>query len=41
MNIESYKKVKNSFYEISLEGGEKLLLHEDLILKHELLIKKE
>ncbi len=40
MNIESYKKVKNSFYEISLEGGEKLLLHEDLILKHELLIKK-
>lgn len=41
MKIKSYKKDKNCMYEITFENKEKLKLHEDLILKYELLLKKE
>ncbi len=40
MQIESYKKVKGSYYELNLDNGEKLIVHEDLILSYELLLKK-
>ena len=40
MKIQSYKKLKNGQYKIQLEDRE-ILLHEDLILKNRLLIKKE
>lgn len=39
MQIKRFKKLKNGFYEIYLET-DKFLLHEDLILKYELLLKK-
>lgn len=41
MKIEKYVKRKSDCYEIVLEDGNKILLHEDLILKYELLLKKE
>ena len=41
MKIESYKKINNTNYELSLDNGESISLHEDLILKHQLLLKKE
>lgn len=40
MKINSYKKLKNGQYKIILEDKE-ILLHEDLILKNNLLITKE
>jgi len=41
MKIEKYVKRRSECYEIVLEDGNKILLHEDLILKYELLLKKE
>ena len=41
MKIEKYVKRRSECYEIVLENGNKILLHEDLILKYELLLKKE
>lgn len=40
MKINSYKKKANGQYEVSI-GEKKISLHEDLILKHDLLLKKE
>lgn len=40
MRINSYKKKANGQYEVSI-GEKKISLHEDLILKHDLLLKKE
>lgn len=41
MKIEKYKKMKLGMYEIILENNQHLIIHEDLILKYELLINKE
>lgn len=41
MKIERYAKLKNGQYKLSLDNNTSILLHEDLILKHELLIRKE
>lgn len=41
MKIESYKKKKNNIYEITLSNKEKINLYDDVILKYELLLKKE
>ncbi len=41
MKIERYTKLKNGQYKLSLDNNTNILLHEDLILKHELLIYKE
>lgn len=41
MKIEKYKKLKNNKYEVTLEDDSKLILYEDVILKEELLLKKE
>ncbi len=41
MQISKYKKLKNNIYEVTLENNEKLKLYEDVILKEELLLKKE
>ena len=41
MRISKYKKLKNNIYEVTLENDEKLKLYEDVILKEELLLKKE
>jgi len=41
MKIISYKKKKNNIYEITLSNNEKLSLYDDVILKYELLLKKE
>lgn len=41
MNIVKFTKKKSDQYLISLDNGTDLLLHEDLILKHELLIKRK
>lgn len=41
MKIESYKKTGKANYELKLDNGEAIKLHEDLILKHQLLLKKE
>ena len=41
MKIESYTRQKNGQYKIRLEDDSYILLHEELILKYELLIKKE
>ncbi len=40
MEIISYKKVKGNVYEITLTGGIKHKLYDDLILKYELLLDK-
>lgn len=40
MEIRRFRKLKNGMYQLDL-GDSKLVLHEDLILKHELLLKKE
>lgn len=40
MEIRRFRKLKNGMYQLDL-GDSKLLLHEDLILKHELLLKKK
>jgi len=41
MLINSYKKKKNNIYEITLSNNEKISLYDDVILKYELLLKKE
>jgi len=41
MKIERYTKLKNGQYKLNLDNNTNILLHEDLILKHELLIYKE
>ena len=41
MKIVKYNKVSNNKYEIILENHEKIKLYEDVILKEELLFKKE
>ena len=41
MKIEKYIKRSSNCYEIILDDGNKILLHEELILKYELLLKKE
>ena len=41
MKIKSYKKKKTNIYEITLSNNEKISLYDDVILKYELLLKKE
>jgi len=41
MKITSYKKKKADIYEITLSNNEKISLYDDVILKYELLLKKE
>lgn len=41
MKIVSYTKNKNGFYKVRLEDDSYLLIHEELILKYELLLKKD
>lgn len=41
MKIETFKKKRNNIYEITLSNKEKINLYDDIILKYELLIKKE
>jgi len=41
MKIITYKKKKNNLYEITLSNNEKISLYDDVILKYELLLKKE
>lgn len=41
MHIEKYTKLKNGQYKLNFDDGSNALLHEDLILKHGLLITKE
>ena len=41
MKIERFTKLKNGQYKLNLDDSTNILLHEDLILKHELLIYRE
>jgi len=41
MKINKFTKQKNGMYKIQFEDGSNILAHEDIILKYELLIKKE
>ena len=41
MNIVKYKKLKDGFYNIELDNKKNIIIHEDLILKHDLLLKKK
>ena len=41
MKIESYKKKKSNIYEITFDNKDKISLFDDVILKYELLLKKE
>ena len=42
MKIKSYKKIKNNCYQISFQGKEEdIVLFDDIILKYDLLLKKE
>lgn len=41
MKILKYKKNKDGLYQIYLEDGNTVLIHENIILKYELLLKKE
>lgn len=41
MKIVKYKKLKENKYEVYLENDSKIILYEDVILKEELLLKKE
>lgn len=41
MKIKSYRKLKNNLYEIEFQNYEKIILYDDVILKYELLLKKE
>lgn len=41
MKILKYKKKKNGQYELQLESGENFVLYEEVILKFELLLKKD
>lgn len=40
MRIEKYTKKKNGFYELSFDNSSKIIIHDDLILKYNLLIIK-
>ena len=41
MKIINYKKKKTNIYEITLSNSEKISLYDDVILKYDLLLKKE
>lgn len=41
MKIIKYKKKRNGQYELQFDSGKELTLYEDVILKHELLLKRE
>ena len=41
MKIEKFTKLKSGQYKLNLDDNTNFLLHEDLILKHRLLITKE
>lgn len=41
MKIKNYKKLKNNTYKIVLEDSTELLLYDEIILKYNLLLKKE
>ncbi len=41
MKIERYKKKKNNIYDIIFSNNEKIELYDDIIIKYELLLKKE
>lgn len=41
MRIEKFSKLKNGLYKLRLEDGSDILVHEDLILKKELLLTRE
>lgn len=41
MKILSYKKIKSNLYEITLDNLEKIKLYDEIILKENLLLKKE
>lgn len=41
MKVKSYKKKKSNLYEITLSNNEVISLYDDVILKYELLLKKE
>lgn len=41
MKIVAYKKKKNNLYELTLSNKDKINLYDDVILKYELLLKKE
>lgn len=41
MKIERFTRLKNGQYKLNLDDNSNILLHEDLILKYELLIHKE
>ena len=41
MNIIKYKKKTNGRYSVTLEDGREFVLYEDIILKHDLLLRKE
>ena len=41
MKINKFAKEKNGMYKVILDNNDILLVHEDLLLKYELLIKKE
>ena len=41
MKIISYKKKKNNLYEVTFDNKDKINLYDDIILKYELLLKKE
>lgn len=41
MKILSYKKIKSNLYEITLDNSEKIKLYDEIILKENLLIKRE
>ncbi|MDD4187564.1 MAG: RecX family transcriptional regulator [Bacilli bacterium] len=41
MKIISYRKIKNNEYELTLDNNQRVNLYDDIIIKHELLFKKE
>ena len=41
MKIEKFTKNKNGMYVLVLDDGNKIKIHEDLILKYELLLSKK
>lgn len=41
MKIEKYKKMSKGRYQLLLDNGEKIVLYEEVILKFELLLRKE
>lgn len=41
MKIINYKKIINNEYELTLENNQRVNLYDDIIIKHELLFKKE